>query len=68
MVRKITFAVGLVMSLTFVQSANATPISFTFGMSPDITVPSNERVDLPAVLINTGTDPLGVLTPRSMSV
>ena len=58
MVRKITFAVGLVMSLTFVQSANADPISFTLGMSSDITVPANQRVTIPALLINTGTDPL----------
>ena len=36
--------------LTFVQPANADHISFTFGISSDITVPANQRVDLPAVL------------------
>ena len=44
--------------LAFVQPANADRISFTFGISSDITVPANQRVDLPAVLINTGTDPI----------
>jgi hypothetical protein len=58
MVRTITFAVGLLMSLLAARDASAHPISFTFGMSSDITVPANERVDLPAVLINTGTDPI----------
>lgn len=44
--------------LTLGQPANATPISLTFGFSSDITVPANERVDLPAVLVNTGMDPI----------
>ena len=56
--RRTLIVVAALFVLTLVQPANATPISFTFGMSPDITVPANERVDLPAVLINTGMDPI----------
>ena len=52
------FVVAALFVLTFVQPANADRISFTFGMSSDITVPANQRVNLPAVLINTGMDPI----------
>ena len=33
-------------------------IPFAFGMSASITVPANERIELPAILMNTGTEPL----------
>ena len=56
--RRSLIVVAALFVLTLVQPANATPISFTFGFSSDITVPANERVDLPAVLINTGMDPI----------
>jgi PEP-CTERM motif len=56
--RRSFIVVAALFVLTLVQPANATPISFAFGISSDITVPANERVLLPGVLINTGSNPI----------
>lgn len=44
--------------IVFVRPVSGAPIPFAIGMSSSITVPTNDRVVLPAVLVNTGAEPL----------
>jgi hypothetical protein len=57
MLRSLIVAASLCV-LTFPATADADRISFALGMSTDITVPAGERVTLPALLMNTGTEPI----------